>query len=88
MPKILFGMGSVAIFLIGLAVQGTLCVPFGILHILPFGTNAIEFDADRVADLIKGFWRCIVILHKKVAINNKNRIASKPTDCWFDVIHR
>jgi hypothetical protein len=45
MPKILFGMVTVAIFLIGLAVQGALCT-FGILHILPFGTNAIEFDAD------------------------------------------
>jgi hypothetical protein len=47
MSKILSGMVSFAIFLIGLAVQGTPCVPSGILHILPFGANAIEFDADR-----------------------------------------
>ncbi len=46
MPKILFGMVTVAIFLIGLAVQGTLCASFGILHILPFDTNAIVLDAD------------------------------------------
>jgi hypothetical protein len=54
MPKILFSRGTVAIFLIGLAVQGTLCVPFGILHILPIDTNAIDLTRIR-ADLIKGF---------------------------------
>ncbi|MDD5265666.1 MAG: hypothetical protein PHO08_00875 [Methylococcales bacterium] len=63
MSKILSGMVTVAIFLIGLVVQGTLRASSGILHILPFGANAIEFDADT-GGLIKRFWRCIFILHK------------------------
>jgi hypothetical protein len=41
------------------------------LHILCFGSNTIVLDANTVADLSKEFWKCIVVLHKKVAIKIK-----------------
>jgi len=41
------------------------------LQILCFGKNAIVFDADTVADLIKEFGGCIFTLHEKVVTNNE-----------------
>ena len=57
------------------------------LHILGFGTKAIVFGTNMVADFIQQFWRCTCMLHKRlIQINEHDKFTENRL--LFRIIHR
>jgi hypothetical protein len=55
---------------------------------LRFSTNTVVLDANTITHLIQQLWGCILILHKKVVINNIALLESTLTNYQGGIIHR